>query len=90
MQIIGACLIKSKNWEYEQEWRLTIFKQKDQFPQKLLAPIPKAIYLGTRFSLNDEKLKEDLIRISLQNKIPLFQMVKDPQEFKLIQESYIS
>lgn len=85
MQMIVSSLIKSKEWEYEQEWRLTIFKQKDLFPQKMTVPNPKAFYLGTRFALNEKVLKDKLFEIAGQRKIPIFQMVKHPNEFKLIQ-----
>ena len=87
MQMIGSSLIKSKDWEYEQEWRLTIFKQKDNFPQKMISPNPIAIYLGTRFHLNDNILKEKLYKIAHERKIPIYQMRKDPQEFKLIEST---
>jgi hypothetical protein len=89
-QIIGSSLIKSPDWKYEQEWRLTIFKQKDEFPQKMNAPIPKAIYLGTRFSSNNDLLKQRLFKIAENNKIPIFQMVKHASEFKLVEGSHIN
>lgn len=84
MNMIASSLIKSKDWEYEQEWRLTIFKQKEEFPQKMNTPKPKAIYIGTRFSTNKEDLKAQLIKIAKDNDIPLYQMTKDTNEFKLI------
>lgn len=84
MQMIASSLIKSSDWEYEQEWRLTIFKQKDIFPHKIPAPKPKAIYLGTRFDLNNNELKTELTKYADQNKIPLIRMKKHPNEFKLI------
>ncbi len=84
-QMIGSSLIKSTDWEYEQEWRLTIFKQKDKFPQKIKAPTPKAIFLGTRFSSNEDSLKQRLFKVAENNKIPIFQMAKDPTEFKLVE-----
>ncbi|MCR8559233.1 DUF2971 domain-containing protein [Mucilaginibacter sp. BJC16-A38] len=84
MQMIASSLIKSKDWEYEQEWRLTIFRQNDSFPQKMTVPYPKAIYLGTRFNSNGKELRDKLFKIAKQKKIPVFQMVKHPNEFKLI------
>jgi len=86
MQMIGSSLIKSGDWSYEKEWRLTIFKQKEKFPQKMKAPSPKAIYLGTRFHLNKEHLKNELFKIAAERKIPLYQMIKHPNEFKLIEK----
>jgi Protein of unknown function (DUF2971) len=86
MQTIASSLIKSSDWSYEQEWRLTIFKQKENFPRKIPAPKPKAIYLGTRFDLNDIDLKNELIKYANENKIPLVRMKKHPNEFKLIED----
>ncbi|WP_395045983.1 DUF2971 domain-containing protein [Flavobacterium sp.] len=85
MQMIGSSLVKSREWEYENEWRLTIFKQGDNFPQKMETPNPIGIYLGTRFHLNKQELKEKLFRIAKERNIPIYQMIKDPQEFKLIE-----
>jgi hypothetical protein len=87
MQIIGSSLIKSKDWEYEQEWRLTIFKQSNLLPHKISVPNPRAIYLGTRFNLNEKGLKNKLFKIAGEKKIPIFQMVKHSNEFKLIQSN---
>lgn len=91
MQMIASSLIKSKDWEYEQEWRLTIFKQKETFPKKLTIPNPKAIYLGTRFAQNEKGLREKLTAIAKEKNISIFTMEKHPNEFKLIQSNkYIS
>lgn len=84
MQMIGSSLMKSKDWSYENEWRVTIFKQQNKFPQKLKSPIPKAIYLGTRFYQNKDYLKDSLLKIASIKKIPIIQMRKDNNEFKLI------
>lgn len=84
MKMVGSSLIKSKDWKYEKEWRLTIFKQKENFAQKVNVPKPIAIYLGTRFDLNQEKLKNELFRIAMEREIPVFKMIKHPNEFKLI------
>ncbi len=86
MQMIASSLIKSSDWQYEQEWRLTIFKQKDDFPHKISVPKPKAIYLGTRFDLNETSLKEELIDYSRSNNIPLIKMKKHPNEFRLVKD----
>jgi len=86
MQMIASSLIKSKEWEYEQEWRITIFKQSANFPQKLQVPKPVAIYLGTRFEANSESLKEKLYQFAAKNNVPLCRMKKHPQEFRLIKE----
>ncbi len=85
-QIIGASLVKSLDWKYEQEWRLTIFKQDASSSQKIPSPIPKAIYLGTRFSVNNDILKQRLFKIADDLKIPIFQMVKHPNAFRLVKQ----
>lgn len=87
IQMIASSLIKSKDWEYEQEWRLTTFKQKDNFPQTLSIPNPIAIYLGTRFHQNDKLLQKQLFEIAKRKNISVFQMEKHPNEFKLIRSS---
>jgi hypothetical protein len=86
MRMIASSLIKSTEWEYEKEWRLTIFRQKGNFPQKIAVPKPKAIYLGTRFKLNENSLKNKLLEICISRKIPIYQMIKSQQEFKLIEK----
>lgn len=86
MRMICSSLIKFCDWEYEQEWRLTIFKQKEEFPRKITVPLPKAIYLGTRFNLNDKELKDKLMKIVHERKIPIYQMDKHPNEFRLMEK----
>ena len=89
MRMIGSSLMKSTDWRYEQEWRVTIFKQKDYFPQRLTVQKPKAIYLvGTRFHLNDAELKIKLLDIAKEREIPIYYMDKHPNEYKLIDKKY--
>jgi hypothetical protein len=83
---IGSTLIKSKEWEYEREWRVTIFKQNDTIPNKMTISKPKAVYLGTRFYLNEENLKQQLLKILKEQNIPAFHMTKHPKEYKLIKQ----
>lgn len=85
MQMIASSLVKSRDWEYEQEWRVTVFNQGENgFPRKLKVPDPKAIYLGTRFDVNEIALKEKLFALAGARNIPVFRMGKHPNEFKLI------
>lgn len=86
MQMISSSLIKSEEWQYEQEWRLTVFKQKKKIPNKIPAPKPKAIYLGTRFDLNEMILKDELMTYAKENTILVIRMQKDPIEFKLVED----
>jgi hypothetical protein len=83
---IGSSLIKGKDWKYEAEWRLTIFKQGDIFPNKMTVLDPKAVYLGTRFDFNEEYLKDQLFNILNKKNIPFFQMTKHPEQYKLIKK----
>ena len=87
MQMVSASLIKSKEWEYEAEWRVTIFKEEKYFPHKIKVPNPTAIYLGTRFDLNDIDLKVKLFSIAKERNIPIYKMKKHPNEYKLIPKS---
>mgnify|MGYP003647013191 CR=1 FL=1 len=84
INMIVSGLIKSEEWSYEKEWRITSFKQFDEFPNIMKVPKPVAIYLGTRFSENDEKLKSELYAYAKKNKVPLNEMVKHPNKFELI------
>jgi Protein of unknown function (DUF2971) len=87
MQAIASSLIKSNDWSYEKEWRITIFKSDKNFVQKLPVPVPKAIFLGTRFHLNDKNLKDCLFSIAAEKQIALYQMEKDSLEFRLIHKT---
>lgn len=87
MNMIASSLIKSEDWKYEQEWRLTIFKQADEFPNKVNAPTPIAIYLGTRFDENKKELKDKLFLYAEQNNIPIKRMIKHPNKFELIENT---
>lgn len=81
---IGSTLFKCKDWEYESEWRLTIIKQEKIFPQKMEISNPKAVYLGTRFYLNEKNLINQLFDILEKNNTPVFQMIKHPEKYKLV------
>ncbi|WGQ08944.1 DUF2971 domain-containing protein [Pedobacter gandavensis] len=81
---IGSTLIKSIDWSYEDEWRLTIFKQKEDMPLNVPVPDPKAVYLGTRFEQNKEDDKRRFLALMKQKGVPVCKMVKHPNEYKLI------
>ena len=81
---VGSSLIKSKEWEYEGEWRIVSMKQSSAaLPDKIPIPAPKAIYLGTRFDQNDTAKKEKLLSLAKERNIPVYQMVRHNTEFKL-------
>ena len=83
--LIKATLIKSKEWEYEKEWRL-IVQPKLERNKKYLdndtydMPIPKAICMGLNIT---EDNKKRLLSICKDKKIPLYQMIKDSKYYKL-------
>ncbi|WEK17888.1 MAG: DUF2971 domain-containing protein [Candidatus Pedobacter colombiensis] len=81
---IGSTLIKSKDWEYEAEWRYTYFRQGPEFLNKIPIGNPIAVYLGTRFDLNSTELKDQLFHYLENRKIPFFHMKRHPLEYRLI------
>lgn len=83
---IMASICKSKDWEYEQEWRLTIFaKSQIEGNMNLIkAPIPKAIILGSRFNLNTDDVKCKIDQIVKEQNIPIYQMNIHSSQYKLI------
>jgi len=81
-----ASLFKSKEWEYEKEWRVTIptrslYKEK---ANQMKVPKPKAIYLGTRFNLNEDSKKKQILQIATKLEIPIIPMSIHDSEYKLV------
>jgi len=87
-RLIRALLTKSIYWEYEAEWRLTIMKKRNRvFPETIAAPIPKAIYFGTRFNQNNDKeIVAQLMQVIKGMNIPFHEMVKHPTEYRLLKK----
>ena len=81
---IRASLTKSKDWAYENEWRLTAIQNQKELKNKTNTPNPKAIYLGPRYKLNNEYKKKQLLRICTQKNIPVYQMKIHPTEYKVV------
>lgn len=79
---------KSKDWEYEQEWRLYIvdplhcYMRKNRVYPKLSGECFEAIYLGVQMSEGD---KREIIRLArtLNNNIKICQMGINTDAFKL-------
>ena len=86
LRALGSSLIKSKDWEYEAEWRLTILRQREVFSNKITVTNPKAVFLGTRFHLNTADIKGKLLDILEKKKVPVYQMKKHSEEFKLVKQ----
>lgn len=83
--IIGAASVKSDEWAYEKEWRI-ILLHKSKNPETHLpgiyakTPKPTAIYIGA-FAL--EENKEKIKKISRELSIPIFQMKKERDKFRM-------
>jgi hypothetical protein len=74
-------IVKSKEWQYEKEWRWLLNFSKGHEEHILKAPIPNSIYLGV--NTTDEN-KDLILNIAKAKGIPVHQMEKKPFEFKLI------
>jgi len=78
LHLMLSALYKSKEWQYEKEWRLIIHGGINI--ENHIMPKPKAIYLGSQIN-NDNK--EELVKIAKYKNIPIFQMELDSNKFKL-------
>lgn len=78
-------LVKAKDWEYEEEWRLVIDHgiYKDN-GAAFGMPNPKAVYLG---SLIKEQDASDIKEICANKEIPVFSMEHDRHRFKMTPRS---
>jgi len=75
-----AALTKSKEWEYEQEWRLLftgVFKDDCAYP---FLPAT-AIYLGARI---EQKNKDALVQLAKKKGVEVYQMELSKQKYQLL------
>lgn len=76
-----SALVKSKEWEYEQEWRLVfghgVFEEDRAYPVNK----PKTIFLGTKISHENQQI---LIDIATRKGIDVFKMKLESNSFKLV------
>lgn len=84
--LIAASLVKCKTWEYEAEWRYTAFGAINNSSTYCQLEKPIAIYLGTRFDTNDDKLKKDFYSLVQKRNIPIYRMAKHKKEYRLSPE----
>jgi hypothetical protein len=82
---IYAAIIKSKEWNYEKEWRI-VFPIGKEISYNYPLFSPEVIYLGSRIKDED---KETLIQIAKKKNISVFQMTMLKNKFKLISEKII-
>lgn len=74
-EIMYELLHKSKDWEYEKEWRIFCTDNEET----LHIPLISAIYLGVNME-ND--VKDRLLEIARKKKIPVYQMKLSTTEYK--------
>ncbi|MFV0517421.1 MAG: DUF2971 domain-containing protein [Aminipila sp.] len=78
---IYAVLSKHTSWKYEREWRLVeVNNSTTQSCQLRTTPTPSAIYIGPRIS---KDLKNEIIEISKELKIPTYDVVISDTEYNL-------
>lgn len=76
---------KAKEWEYEEEYRLTklFFDKPDEKPQRAIT-LPedciREVIIGMKTT---EEQKEEIIKICRNKNVPVFQTYKDSLEFKV-------
>jgi hypothetical protein len=78
---IGALALKSREWNYEKEWRL-IWSKHSNFPLSFLPGVVTAIYLGCNLSPNDRLEIVSRSKDSFPN-TPVFQAVIPVDRFAL-------
>lgn len=82
LQSIYRATTKSKDWEYEQEWRIFAYC-KDESEHTVTTPKPKAIYTGCNVK---QKQFDEALELCENLKISLYKMKKSETEYKLEKE----
>ncbi|WP_129141750.1 DUF2971 domain-containing protein [Modicisalibacter coralii] len=59
---IISAIHKAKDWSYEHEWRMIIPMSPSDPPMNYYMPVPKAVYLGSKISKEDEGIIVDIAR----------------------------
>lgn len=77
---ILASISKSKEWSYEEEWRMIFVKEKGTDPFNHKVSKPKSIILGSKVSEED---KNRVLEIAIPNNIPLKQVQLDRSKYGL-------
>lgn len=81
-----SSLYKARDWAYEAEWRLTAIPKDGKVPEKVTAPLPQAIYLGTRFTQNKPAYQAKLREIARSQNIPIFEMTIHQSQYKIVKK----
>lgn len=83
-QIIITALVKSKDWEYEKEWRMVVpHMQPMKSGVNVKVPTPKAVYLGSHIIEED---RSRIIDICNNKGVEVFQMIHSQNNFKMIHQ----
>ena len=90
LEAFKTMIIKSKDWEYEREWRLATEIPDDDAPPaygRIARIKPTALYIGAHASKNDS---EHLFSLCQRESIPCFKMVEDVYhgDFNLLEIPY--
>ena len=83
-------LIKAKDWEYEQEWRIVYLTDKmKQNNHYVKIPTPTRIFLGPRFDENASGSIDALAKIAGDLKVPIFKTQLSSKEYKIVVHSQL-
>lgn len=77
-----SSLTKSKDWEYEKEWRIAMIAG-DTDSMRIRAPMPKTIYLGVNFEENDYEKKKGFKALKNKLGISLKRIRVHPFEYRM-------
>lgn len=81
-QLMITALVKSKDWEYEKEWRMIMLQEKALKPGLIVnVPTPKAVYLGSHMLEED---KRRIVVICKKKKIEVFKMTHSQNVFGMV------
>lgn len=79
-EFLKLVYVKASEWDYEKEWRIVQESEDGGIGFNVKCSLPKKIFLGCKAS---NKLKEDVLTLSKDRKIEVFQMKLKPGSFDL-------
>ncbi len=75
--LISIGTAKNSEWSYEKEWRMILAQHSDSNDYfKMIKLKPKAVYLGEKISIEDERR---LIAVLKSKRVPVYKMFSNPQ-----------
>jgi hypothetical protein len=78
--VFGAGLIKSRDWEYEREWRLLKLEKGANSGQFFDMPTPSMVYLGSHISTKNEA---EILSLCHSKSIPVKRMAHKSERFEM-------